>query len=176
MWFVWFVQGWFFAHFLIFPVFMKIQIISKTIWLRPNGWYKGVIERGWHIVYCLMVWGLMTSPACRTKNTGRFRILRRYFGIQDGSCAVLTRCIVTCLRELNDGMDTCMTSLDLRRMLFRCEILILCRLSSTFVPTPLSRTVGVIRQKKRHAWRMDICYGTLGRLTLRFCHLLHYIC
>lgn len=172
MWFVWFVQGWFFAHFPRFPILMKIQIISQTIWLRPNERYRGFMERGWHIVHCLIVWGWMTLPGGCTKNRGRYMILRRYVGIHAGSCAVLKRCIVTCLRELNGSTDTCITSLDIWHMLFKCETLILCRLSLTFVLTPLSKTVGVIRQERHHdGWRTSICYGTLGILILIFCHI-----
>jgi len=55
------------------------------------------------------------------KSTERSRILRRFSGIQAGLCPVLTRCIVTFLRELNDSTDTCRTSLDILRMLLSCE-------------------------------------------------------
>jgi len=125
-----------------------------------------------HIVHCLIILGLMTLPGGCTKNTRRSIILRRFFGIEAESCAVLTRCIITFLRELNDIRDTCMTSLDIQQMLFRRERLILCKLSLTFVLTRLRKTVGVIPQERRHGgWRMAICYGTIRCLKLRFNHL-----
>ena len=109
------------------------------------------------------VWRWMIYVGGRTRHTGRSKSSRRYFGIQVGSCAVLRRCIGTCLSELDSSTDTCRTSIDLSQMLFKWGILILCRVSSTFIFTRLRKTVGIIRHEICHdGWRMDICYATDG--------------
>jgi len=150
-----------------------MQTISQTIRLRPNGRYREVIERGRPSVYYLIVWSWMMYVGGRMNNIGRSRSLRRYFGIQVGSCAGLRRCTTTCLRELNNSTDTCMTSLDLRHMFFLCGLLTFHSLSLTFILTPLRKKVGVSRQEIYHdGLRMDICHGIDGCFTLRFCHLL----
>lgn len=105
----------------------------------------------------------------RTKDIGRSKRLRRYSGIQAGSCAVLRMCIITCPIELKSSAGTCRTSPDLRHLFLLCGIIRLCRLFSTFVFTPFMRIIGVSRQEICHGGtRTNICYGTDGCLTHKF--------
>ena len=57
------------------------------------------MERVRRIGHCLIVFTLMTYAGGRTKSIERSKLLRRFVGIQDGLCAVLLRCTVTCMRE-----------------------------------------------------------------------------
>lgn len=101
-----------------------------------------------------------------TKDIGRSRSLRWYSSIQAGSCAVLRRCNVTCLSELNRSTSTCRTSPYLRHLFLLYEIIRLCRLFSIFVFTPFMRIIGVSRQDICHGGtRTNICYGTDECLT-----------
>jgi hypothetical protein len=151
------VQGWFLAH---FPYFFSVDDNPKYLsnYLITVKWE---IQRGHGEVktYHALLDRFEMYDVCWscTKNTGRFRSLRRYFGIQVGSCVVFRRYIDTCLSELTGSTDTCKTSLDLRQMFLLCELLIFHKLSSTFVLTPLRMIVGVSRHKICHGGsRMDI--------------------
>jgi len=107
----------FWRIFLAFSVLIPTPTILKTIWLRRGGSYRRVMERGWRIAHCLIVFSLMTYVGGRTKSTGRSRVLRRFSGIQAGLCAVFVGCIVTCLKGCWCSTDTSRASLDIRRML-----------------------------------------------------------
>jgi len=176
MWFVWFVQGWFLAHFSGLysvdpnPNYMENYPVAVKWTLQ-----KGHGER-WCIAHCSIVFSLMTLPGGRTKSLGRSKVLRRFSGIQTGLCAVLLGCIVTCLRELGGSTDTSRTSLDIQRMLLSCDRITLCRHSLTSALTRLKSSIGVSQQDKRHGgWRMAMYGGTLGCLTLWFWHFFQKI-
>jgi len=144
------VQGWFFAH---FPDLYSVDDSSKYISNYPIT-VKWEIQRGHRErkTYHTLLDRIEMDDVCwgRMKKTWRFRSLRRYFGIQAVSCAALKRYIGSCMSELNGSTDTCRTSIYLRHMLLKCGIMIFCKLSSTFVSTPLWKIVGVIRQEICH--------------------------
>ena len=176
MWFVWFVQRWFLAHFSGLYNVDPNPNYMEIIRLQRNGRYRRVMERRWRIAHCLIVCSLMTLSGGRTKSTRRSRVLRRFSGIQAGLCAVLLGCIVTFLRELGGSTDTSRMSLDIRRMLLSCDRIRLCWHSLTSVFTRLRSPIGVSQQDGRHGrWRMTVYYGTVGCLTLWFCHFFQEI-
>jgi len=107
----------FWRIFLSFSVLIPTPTILKTIWLRRGGSYRRVMERGWRITHCLIVFNLMTYARGRMKSTWRSRVLRRFSGIQAGLCAVLVGCTVTYLRGFWGSTDTSRGSLDIWRML-----------------------------------------------------------
>ena len=80
------------------------------------------------------------------------------------------------LERVGGSTDTSRTSLDIWRMLLSCDQIRLCRHSLTSILTWLRSMIGVNRQERRHGgWRMAIYYGTLGCLTLWFCHFFQEI-
>jgi len=107
----------FWRIFLSFTVLIQTLTILKTIRLRRGGSYRRVMERGWRIAHCLIVFSLMTYAGGRTKSTGRCRVSRRFSAIQVGLCAVFVGCTVTCPRGFCGSTDTSRGSLDIRRML-----------------------------------------------------------
>jgi len=107
----------FWRIFLSFTVLIQILTTLKTIRWWGGGRYIRVMERGWHIAHCLIVFSLMTYVGGRTKSTGRSRHLRRFFCIQAGLCAVFIGCTFTCLRGFCGSTDTSRPSLNIRRML-----------------------------------------------------------
>lgn len=110
------LMGWFLVH---FPYFFSVDDNPKYLsnYLITVKWE---IQRGQGEgkTYRALLDRFEMDDVCWscTKNTGRFRSLWRYFGIQVGSCAVFRRYIDTCLSELNGCTDTCRTSLDLQQM------------------------------------------------------------
>jgi len=106
----------FWRIFLTFTVLIQTPTILKTIRLQRGGSYRRVMERGWRIAHCLIVFSLMTYAGGRTKSTGRSRVLRRFSGIQAGLYAVFVGCTVTCPRRFCGSTDTSKGSLDIWRM------------------------------------------------------------
>jgi len=107
----------FWRIFLTFSVLIQTLTILKTIWLWRGGSYIMVMERGWRIAHCLIVFSLMTYVGGRTKSIRRSRVLRRFSSIQVGLCAKFVGCTGTCPRGFYGNTDTSRPSLDLRRML-----------------------------------------------------------
>ena len=88
----------FWRIFVSFTVLIQTLTILKTIRLRWGRSYRRIMERGWRIVHCLIVFNFMMYARGRTKNTWRCWVLRRFSGIQAGLYAVFIGCTVTCPR------------------------------------------------------------------------------